>query len=92
MERLTRDSQSSEGRGWHQWGFLRINLIADNSRYFHVILVNTFDKMKYQCYFQFLRNLDDNRHIAPCIGVVPIKVPSMGQIDLFENCLYLNHV
>ena len=43
------------GKPWRrfQGWFLWINLIFCISKYFHVILVNTFDKVIYQYYFHF---------------------------------------
>ena len=35
------------------------------SKYFHVILVNAFDKVERQCYFHFLPHFEFNLPIAP---------------------------
>ena len=58
---LAEDSEISLG-SWLKpiaiyWGK---NLVFSVSRYFYVILVNISDKVRCQCQFHFLRNIDDN--------------------------------
>ena len=45
--------KTTEGRGWSSWRFLWINSIDSILRYFHLILVNKFDKMRCHCNFHF---------------------------------------
>ena len=46
-----------------------MNLIYGISKYFYQIFVNIYKKVRYQCYFSFLRSLNGNLLIAPSIYI-----------------------
>ena len=59
-ENLQEIMKSSGDRVWNQWQFYWINLIYSICTYFHVILLNVFNKGL----FSFLRNLSVNLFMA----------------------------